>query len=102
METSERRRELLLQALQKQIASAIKTEWAVVHHSGFSACFITSSDSGIFFIALKRGYDHFLPLEMKLILQQLRERDVMCRLLYCLHHTSMQHGEAGGADCREL
>lgn len=80
--------EALLWALQQQMASAIKTEWAVVYHSGFSACFITSSDSGIFFIALERGYDHFLPLEMKLILQQRREGDVMCRFLYCLHHIS--------------
>lgn len=78
MKGRERRRKLCLKALQQQMASAIRTEWAAVYHSGFSACFITSSDSGIFFIALKRGYDHFLPLEMKLILQQLRGREMSC------------------------
>lgn len=78
MQGREKRRKQCLKALQQQMGSVIKTEWAAVYHSGFSACFITSGDSGIFFIALKRGYDHFLPLEMKLILQQLRKRDVMC------------------------
>lgn len=88
MKGRKRRRKLRLKALQQQMASAIKTEWAVVYHSGFSACFITSSDSGIFFITLKRGYDHFLPLEMKLILQQLREREMSCADFYtaCITH----------------
>lgn len=103
MKGREKRKKLHLKALQQQMAWAIKTEWAVVYHSGFSACFITSSDSGIFFIALKRGYDHFLPLEMKLILQQLRERE-RCHvlILYCLHHTSVQHSKARGAACSKL
>lgn len=101
MKGRKRRRKLRLKALQQQMASAIKTEWAVVYHSGFSACFITSSDSGIFFVTLKRGYDHFLPLEMKLILQQLRERE-RCHVLISTLPASHIDAARQGYRCRLL
>lgn len=97
MKGRERRRKLCLKALQQQMASAIRTEWAAVYHSGFSACFITSSDSGIFFIALKRGYDHFLPLEMKLILSSLEgER---CHVLISVLSASPSAAARPGLRC---